>query len=91
MRMAQTMSQKAAREGLGSPELFEGGVFITKNGVAELFVQTAAEREAELKKIEEERQINAMFKLAMIAKQEINDNQGMTPEEVLERLRSARA
>ncbi|MGK3124985.1 hypothetical protein ACCY16_12685 [Candidatus Pantoea formicae] len=89
--MVQTMSQKAAREGLGSPELFEGGVFITKNGVAELFVQTAAEREAELKKIEEERQINAMFKLAMIAKQEINDNQGMTPEEVLERLRSARA
>ncbi|MGK3130128.1 hypothetical protein ACCW76_13095 [Pantoea sp. C8B4] len=88
--MAQTMSQKAAREGLGSPELFEGGVFITKNGVAELFVQTAAEREAELKKIEEERQINAMFKLAMIAKQEINDSQGMTPEEVLERLRSAR-
>ncbi len=66
--MAQTMSQKAAREGLGSPELFEGGVFITKNGVAELFVQTAAEREAELKKIEEERQINALFKLAMIAK-----------------------
>lgn len=88
--MAQTMSQKAAREGLGSPELFEGGVFITKNGVAELFVQTAAEREAELKKIEEERQINALFKLAMIAKQEINDDQGMTPEEVLERLRSAR-
>ncbi|WP_182057159.1 hypothetical protein [Pantoea sp. ME81] len=88
--MAQTMSQKAAREGLGSPELFEGGVFITKNGVAELFVQTAAEREAELKKIEEERQINALFKLAMIAKQEINDDQGMTPEEVLERLRRAR-
>ncbi|ORM67942.1 hypothetical protein [Pantoea rwandensis] len=88
--MAQTMSQKAAREGLGNPELFEGGVFITKNGVAELFVQTAAEREAELKKIEEERQINALFKLAMIAKQEINDDQGMTPEEVLARLRSAR-
>lgn len=88
--MAQTMSQKAAREGLGIPELFEGGVFITKNGVAELFVQTAAEREAELKKIEEERQINALFKLAMIAKQEINDDQGMTSEEVLERLRRAR-
>lgn len=88
--MAQTMSQKAAREGLGSPELFEGGVFITKNGVAELFVQTAAEREAELKKIEEERQTNALFKLAMIAKQEINDDQGMTSEEVLERLRRAR-
>ena len=40
--MATTMSQKAAREGLGSPELFDGGVFVTKNGVAELFVQPAA-------------------------------------------------
>ncbi len=88
--MAQTMSQKAAREGLGNPELFEGGVFITKNGVAELFVQTAAEREAELKSIEEERQINALFKLAMIAKQEIADDKGMTPDDVLARLRSAR-
>lgn len=28
--MATTMSQKAAREGLGSPELFDGGVFVTK-------------------------------------------------------------
>lgn len=88
--MAQTMSQKVAREGLGNPELFKGGVFITKNGVAELFVQTAAEREAELVKMEEERQINALFKLAMMAKQEVADDEGMTPEEVLERLRNAR-
>ncbi|ADU68211.1 hypothetical protein [Pantoea sp. At-9b] len=88
--MAQTMSQKAAREGLGNPELFEGGVYITKNGVAELFVQTAAERESELRGIREERQINALFKLAMTAKQEIAVEGGLTPEEVLEKLRSAR-
>ena len=28
--MTTTMSQKAAREGLGSPDLFEGGVYVTK-------------------------------------------------------------
>jgi hypothetical protein len=38
------MSQKSAREGLGNPELFQGGVYVTKNGLAELFVQTAEER-----------------------------------------------
>jgi hypothetical protein len=43
------MSQKSAREGLGNPELFQGGVYVTKNGLAELFVQTAEEREAELR------------------------------------------
>ncbi|UNK63824.1 hypothetical protein [Buttiauxella ferragutiae] len=45
--MPNTMSQKTAREGLSNPELFEGGVFVTRNGVAELFVQTAAERQLE--------------------------------------------
>ncbi|MCP2002134.1 UNVERIFIED_ORG: hypothetical protein J2Y78_000674 [Buttiauxella agrestis ATCC 33320] len=45
--MPNTMSQKTVREGLSNPELFEGGVFVTRNGVAELFVQTAAERQLE--------------------------------------------
>ncbi|WP_275269446.1 hypothetical protein, partial [Pantoea ananatis] len=69
---------------------FEGGVYVTKNGVAELFIQTAAERQAELKELEQERNINALFKLAMQAKKEITDGKGMTPEDVLGRLRAAR-
>ena len=84
--MTTTMSQKAAREGLGSPDLFEGGVYVTKNGVAELFVQTAAEREAEIR----ERQSNALLKLTMMAKQEIKNQRGLSPEETLQRLRDAR-
>ncbi|KTS70657.1 MULTISPECIES: hypothetical protein [Pantoea] len=88
--MNQTMSQKVARDSLGNAQNFEGGMYITKNGVAELFIQTAAEREAELRGIEEERNINALFKLAMLAKKEIADGKGMSPEEVLRRLREAR-
>lgn len=88
--MPITMSQRAAREGLGSPELFEGGVFITKNGVSELFVQTAAEREAELKEQELERQTNALLKLTLLARQEIHEGRGSSPEDVLKRLHEAR-
>ena len=88
--MSKTMSQKLARDSLGNADTFEGGVYVTKNGVAELFIQTAAERQAELKELEQERNINALFKLAMQAKKEITDGQGMTPEDVLGRLRAAR-
>ncbi|CCP01080.1 hypothetical protein BN439_pEA290014 (plasmid) [Erwinia amylovora Ea644] len=88
--MNQTMSQKLARDSLGNAHNFEGGMYITKNGVAELFIQTAAERQAELREIEQERNINALFKLTMMAKKEIADGKGMTPEEVLGRLRAAR-
>ncbi|HDU7918007.1 TPA: hypothetical protein RGH07_002890 [Serratia marcescens] len=88
--MTTTMSQKAAREGLGSPDLFEGGVYVTKNGVAELFVQTAAEREAEIRERNLERQSNALLKLTMMAKQEIKNQRGLSPEETLQRLRDVR-
>lgn len=88
--MTTTMSQKAAREGLGSPDLFEGGVYVTKNGVAELFVQTAAEREAEIRERNLERQSNALLKLTMLAKQEIKNQRGLSPEETLQRLHDAR-
>ncbi|MEG3132378.1 hypothetical protein SC206_02185 [Rouxiella sp. T17] len=88
--MSVTMSQRAAREGLGSPELFEGGVYVTKNGVSELFVQTAAERVAEENERHMERQANALFKIAIMAKQDLKNGQGMSPEEALRRLREAR-
>ena len=88
--MTQTMSQKLARDSLGNAETFEGGIYVTKNGVAELFIQTAAEREAEVREMQQDRNINALFKLAMQAKKEIAGGKGMTPEEVLGRLRAAR-
>ena len=88
--MSQTMSQKLARDSLGNTETFAGGVYVTKNGVAELFIQTAAERDAELREMQEERNINALFKLATLAKKEIEDGKGMTPEEARRKLREAR-
>lgn len=82
------MSQKAAREGLGNPELFKGGVFVTKNGQSELFIQTSVEREIELK--ERERQANALLKLVMAAKDDVKNKRTSSPEEALEKLRAAR-
>jgi len=84
------MSQKLARDSLGNAAAFEVGVYVTKNGVSELFIQTAAERQAEIREIEQERNINALFKLALQAKKEVADGKGMTPEDVLGRLRAAR-
>jgi len=88
--MSTTISQKSAREGLGNPEIFKGGVYVTKNGLAELFVQTAAERQAELIEREKEKQSNALLKLIMLAKSEIKNGRGMSPEEAMRRLREAR-
>ncbi|WP_109374381.1 hypothetical protein [Proteus genomosp. 6] len=88
--MSITMSQKLAREGLGNPELFQGGVYITKNGQAELFVQTAEERQLELQEREKERQSNALLKLVMIAKEDIANEQIMSPEDVKRKLRGSR-
>lgn len=88
--MSITMSQKLAREGLGNPELFQGGVYITKNGQAELFVQTAEERQLELQEREKERQSNALLKLVMIAKEDITNEQVMSPEDVKRKLRGSR-
>ena len=85
-----TMSQKAARDGLGSPDLFKGGVFVTKNGTAELFIQTAAEREEELAQREYERQTSALVRLVMLAKQDVYNGRTMSCEEVLKRLQDAR-
>lgn len=82
------MSQKAAREGLGNPELFKGSVFVTKNGQSELFIQTSVEREIELK--ERERQANALLKLVMAAKDDVKNKRILSPEEALEKLRAAR-
>lgn len=86
MPFEKTMSQKSARENLGNPELFGGGVYITRNGVAELFVQTAAERENEIAQIAHERQLNALGKILTRAKQDIAHGRSTSPEEAIRRL-----
>lgn len=86
-----TISQKAAREMLGTPENFTGGVFVTKNGVAELFIQTAAEREAEVAAQASERQSNALLKLIMLSQQDVVRQKTMSPEEALKRRQQARS
>jgi len=47
MNTVKAMSQRAAREALGTPESFSGGVYVTKNGTPELFITTAADRAQE--------------------------------------------
>lgn len=88
--MTTTISQKVAREKLGDPEVFQGGVYVTKNGVAELYIQTAEEREREIKGLELERQAVALLKLTLMAKKDVINNNTYTPEEVLKKLRAAR-
>lgn len=53
-------------------------------------MQTAEEREAELRERERERQSNALLKLVMAAKREIKNGRGMSPEDAMRRLREAR-
>ncbi|ETS32417.1 hypothetical protein BB987_03690 [Photorhabdus temperata] len=85
-----TISQKKARDLLSNPENFEGGLFITKNGISELFIQPVAEREREQADRNAERQAMALLKIAMLSKKDIMDGRKMTPEEALRRRRECR-
>ncbi|UPQ86917.1 hypothetical protein [Vibrio sinaloensis] len=91
MNKTRTMSQRAAKDCLGTPEAFKGGCVVTKNGSAELYIQTADEREQEQRVIDAERQANALLKLAMMAKQDVATDRVHSKEAVLERLRAARS
>ncbi|MCC5826372.1 hypothetical protein [Alkalimonas sp.] len=84
------MSQKRAREALGAPDTFRGGCYVTRNGVAELFIQTADERAEELAAQERERQSMALLKLAMLAEQDIRQGDTLSAEQALQQLRAAR-
>ena len=86
----KSLSQKATRDGLGTVDNFRGGVWVTKNGAAELFVQTAEERQEELQKSEHERQIYALLKLTLLAKKDMQDGRFSTVDDVRARLRAAR-
>ncbi|MDV7102805.1 hypothetical protein R3X26_00115 [Vibrio sp. TH_r3] len=41
MNKTHTMSQRAEKDCLGNPDAFKGGCVVTKNGTAELYIQTA--------------------------------------------------
>ncbi|AWK40575.1 MULTISPECIES: hypothetical protein [Photorhabdus] len=85
-----TISQKKARDLLSNPKHFEGGVFITKNGISELFIQPMAERERELAERGVERQAIALLKIAMLSKKDTIEGRKMTLEEALRRRKERR-
>ena len=73
---------------LGSPEQFRGGVYVTKNGAAELFIQTAEERDAELAERHQQQQINAMLKLVSLSQHDVEQGRFSTARELLARRRA---
>lgn len=89
-RTINTISQRAAREGLGTPEIFQGGVYVTKNGSAELFIQTAEDRALELEALANERENKALLRLVMMAKQDVTQGRTYSAQEAKERMRRAR-
>lgn len=89
-RAYKSLSQKATKLGLATPETFRGGVWVTRNGDAELFVQTAEERQEELETLEQQRQSYALLRLVLLAKQDIAEDRYSSVSEVKMRLRAAR-
>ena len=83
MNKYQAMSQRSAKDNLGNPDMFKGGAIITRNGHAELFIQTAKERENEERLMHEQQQAIALVKLAVMAKQDVENGDTYTPEEAL--------
>ncbi|WP_378080097.1 hypothetical protein ACFU5E_11065 [Aeromonas bestiarum] len=86
----KVISLRAARKALGNPESFSGGIYVTKNGVPELFIFTAAERAQELAEQQELEQ-EALVKLVSLAIQDIVAGKTYTVDEALTRLRETRA
>ena len=85
-----TISHKSSRELLGPPQNFRGGVYVTKNGAAELFIQTAEEREAELVERHQQQQVNAMLKLVSLSQHDFENGRHETARELLARRRAER-
>ncbi|WP_317987467.1 hypothetical protein [Photorhabdus antumapuensis] len=65
-------------------------MFITKNGISELFIQPIAEREREQADRNAERQAMALLKIAMLSKKDIIEGRTMTLEEALRRRKERR-
>lgn len=43
--MTKTMSFKIARKKLSDTNAFEGGVFVTEDGISKLYIETAKDRQ----------------------------------------------
>lgn len=82
----KAISQRVAREGIGEPSNFAGGVYVTKNGSPELFIMTAEERAIELAERQQELQDRALIKLIMLSKQDIRAGRTYSLEQTLARL-----
>ena len=88
--MSTTISQKTAREMLGTPQHFRGGVYVTKNGAAELYIQTAEEREADLAERHQQQQVNAMLKLVNLSQHDFENGRHTSIENYVTRRRAAK-
>lgn len=87
----KVISLRAAQEALGNLESFSGGVYVTKNGVPELFITTVAERAQELAELQQEREQKALVKLVALATKDIAAGKSYTVDEALTRLWESRA
>lgn len=87
----KTISLWAARKALRTPEKFSGGIYVTQNGVPELFITTACDRAQELALHLQEREQKVLVKLVAMAVQDISIGKTYSLEETLARLREARA
>ncbi|MNR55690.1 hypothetical protein D3C85_1761150 [compost metagenome] len=61
---------------------------MTKNGAAELFIQTAEERDAELAERNQQQQVNAMLKLVSLSQHDVEQGHFGSARELLARRRA---
>lgn len=78
------------QEELENPESFNGELYVTKNGVPELFI-TTADCAQELAEIQQECEQKALVKLVTLATQDITAGKTHSLDDALVRLRKARA
>ena len=80
------MSVSTARNMLGNPEAFTGGVFATVNGVDSLYICTAEERKAELEERARDAQLLKEISSTIRGLNDVVEGRVLTPEQVRERL-----
>lgn len=87
MFIHKVISQKAARDLIGSPEEFSGGVIVTKNGEPTIFMQPASERISEQEQLQMERESIALAQLVMLSRNDVSNGRTVSGREMLDRLR----
>ena len=86
--MVKYVPINVVRDSLGDVESFRGGVIATVDGESSLFICTAEERIAELKEMEETRQILNNMRLLFKSLEDVEARRVMTAERAKERLAS---